>query len=78
MGVLGGWRAGTDLKGHFLRVKYIRMMQANEIATIKEERGPEVKECQESEMSLKKPIVTPSSESQVLVGSHCVWNIVSR
>ncbi|XP_015981253.2 SIGLEC family-like protein 1 isoform X2 [Rousettus aegyptiacus] len=45
-------------------VKYIRMMQANEIATIKEERGPEVKECQESEMSLKKPIVTPSSESQ--------------
>ncbi|XP_006905152.1 SIGLEC family-like protein 1 [Pteropus alecto] len=47
-------------------VKLIRMRQAKKIATIKVERSPEVKEGQESEMSPKKPIVTPSSESQVL------------
>ncbi|XP_023381436.1 myeloid cell surface antigen CD33 [Pteropus vampyrus] len=45
-------------------VKFIRMKQAKKIATIKVERGPEVKEGQESEMSPEKPIVTPSSESQ--------------
>ena len=76
-----GWGARTDQEVHFLRAKHIRMKQAKKIATIKAEKNPKVRAHQEPETSLRpegreKSIVTPSSESRILVGTPCVWNPV--
>uniref|UniRef100_A0A671EJ18 SIGLEC family like 1 n=1 Tax=Rhinolophus ferrumequinum TaxID=59479 RepID=A0A671EJ18_RHIFE len=69
-------------------MKHTKMKQAKKTAAIKSARSPEVRECQEPKRPLKpeepeKSIITPSSESQILVGTHCVWkcvyqNIVTR
>ncbi|KAB0389573.1 hypothetical protein E2I00_002297 [Balaenoptera physalus] len=64
-----------------LVAKHIRMKQAKKIATIKAEKNRKVRVHQEPEMSLRpeereKSIVTPSSESRILVGTPCVWNPV--
>uniref|UniRef100_A0A8C6ENY0 Uncharacterized protein n=1 Tax=Marmota marmota marmota TaxID=9994 RepID=A0A8C6ENY0_MARMA len=61
-------------------VKHIRKKNAKKTAKIKAQKNPEVSRP-EPKMSPKnaepgKSITTPSSENQILVGTHYVWNPV--
>lgn len=75
------WRARTNLEGHFCRVKHIRRKLAKKIVAIKAERNTKDRECQGSNADLKpeepeESTVMTSSESQRLVGTHCVCSLV--
>ncbi|XP_038383957.1 SIGLEC family-like protein 1 isoform X1 [Canis lupus familiaris] len=64
-----------------LIMKPIRMKLAKKITAVKVEKSPKVRASQESKMSLKpkeqeKPTITPISENWILVGIHCVWNLL--
>ncbi|XP_010613979.1 SIGLEC family-like protein 1, partial [Fukomys damarensis] len=64
-----------------LIAKHIRKPRTKKITGIEAQKSPRVRACQESKMPLKpeelgKPIIVPSSESQGLVGTHCVRNPV--
>ncbi|XP_054444404.1 SIGLEC family-like protein 1 [Pteronotus mesoamericanus] len=64
-------------------VKRIRKKLARKIAVNKEEKDIGDRAYQGPNMALKpeepeKPIITPSSESQRLVGTHCVCNLVKQ
>ncbi|XP_045712185.1 SIGLEC family-like protein 1 [Phyllostomus hastatus] len=62
-------------------VKHIRRKLAKKIAVIKAEKNTNNRECQEPNVDLKpeepeESTVMPSSESQRLVGTRCICNLV--